>query len=224
MPYFFFMKHPMCLSVWREGRGRRRKGTTETARAASSSLHAESLSPWALGTGSWGTREQPWGPGWPQGCQRARPIGPVPELACGFPWELLSTDHLRLSELSLKVIPSRDASTGEVNWLDGPCPDANSGAWHCGCSLHNSIPGWIISNVPKAVATPKEDSTLTKPEGETLRDSPLLPPPPAEAAQECLHGGGGAALQPPLCPQPGGTRRLAANLLQREKQPLRQAG
>lgn len=37
--------------------------------------------------------------------------------ACGFTWELLSIDHLRSFELSLKAASPKDASTGEVNWV-----------------------------------------------------------------------------------------------------------
>lgn len=59
MPYFFFMKHPMCLSVRREGRGRREKGPELLVCAATSSLQAEPLLSWGS------TRTAPRSSAWP---------------------------------------------------------------------------------------------------------------------------------------------------------------
>lgn len=95
MPYFFFMKHPMCLSVRREGKGRREKGP-ELACAATSSLQAEPLPSWG------NARTAPRSSAWPF---------PTVQPGCshGSCWVPTAPDHLScLSKRHLRgVDPGR---------------------------------------------------------------------------------------------------------------------
>lgn len=64
----------------------------------------------------------------------------------GFMWELLSTNHFRLFELSLKAISPRDVSAGEVNW-DCLGPTAILGLGKVAVPYTLAGRGWIISNI-----------------------------------------------------------------------------
>lgn len=131
--------------------------------------------------GTWG---QPWGPQLATELTEGSTCMALSyDLACGFTWELLSTDHFRLFELPLKATSPRDVSTGEVNWLDRLGPIANSGTRHCGCSFHEGSWGWLLSNMLKSVITPKEDP-WRKPESENLGDNP---PPPSSSSCSSLR-------------------------------------
>lgn len=144
MPYFFFMKHPMCLSVRREGRGRREKGP-ELACAATSSLQAEPLPSWG------NARTAPRSSAWPF---------PTVQPGCshGSCW-------VQQPQITWAVSQS-DISEG---WIWGGGLGGQAGAscyrWtrHCGCSCHNSSQGWVTRGTAKAVTIPEEAALWEKP-------------------------------------------------------------